>query len=230
MTRYIRIPELNDCYCYINNLNSSYSIHKSRRFGSNTLRPLWNNTQTLLWGLPRSSRPNLFCKKGVPKKFAEFTGKYLSEPLFLKSCSLRPQTMLWRLLRSSDPEVFCKKGVFKNFAKFIGKHLPQSLLMTCNFIKKATLAQVFSCEFCKILPEHFLTEHLQATVSYFYEDIKVLGTAGDHPFSIQKHFSIKLLFHTPPPPLIPTHTLFSTIFSAISLVANQSNVELVSNV
>ena len=177
MTRYIRIPELNDCYCYINNLNSSYPIHKSRRFGSNTLRPLWNNTQILLWGLPRSSRPDLFCKKGVPKKFAVFTGKYLSEPLFLKSCSLRPQTMLWRLLRSSDPEVFCKKGVFKNFAKFIGKHLPQSLLMTCKLIKKATLAQVFSCEFCKILTEHFLTEHLRATVSYFYEDIKAFFQA-----------------------------------------------------
>ena len=86
--------------------------------------------------------------------------------------------------------------------------------MTCNFIKKATLAQVFSSEFCKILPEHFLTEHLQATVSYFYEDIKVLGTAGDHPFSIHKHFSIKLLFHTPPSPL-DTHTyaIFYNIFS-----------------
>ena len=85
--------------------------------------------------------------------------------------------MLWRLLRSSDPEVFCKKGVFKNFAKFIGKHLPQSLLMTCKLIKKATLAQVFSCEFCKILTEHFLTEHLRATVSYFYEDIKAFFQA-----------------------------------------------------
>ena len=30
--------------------------------------------------------------------------------------------------------------------KFTGKHLCQA----CNFIKKETLAQVFSCEFCEI--------------------------------------------------------------------------------
>ena len=42
-----------------------------------------------------------------------------------------------------------KKCVLRNFAKFTGKHLCQSLL-ACNFIKKETLAQVFSCEFCEI--------------------------------------------------------------------------------
>ena len=47
--------------------------------------------------------------------------------------------------RRSLPEVFCKKGVLKNFKKFTGKHLCQSL-----FIKKETLAKVFSCEFCEI--------------------------------------------------------------------------------
>ena len=34
-----------------------------------------------------------------------------------------------------------------------------------NFIKKETLAQVFSCEFCKILNNNFLTEHIQETAS-----------------------------------------------------------------
>ena len=34
---------------------------------------------------------------------------------------------------------------------------------TCNFIKKETLAQVFSCEFCEISENTFLTEHLWAT-------------------------------------------------------------------
>ena len=58
--------------------------------------------------------------------------------------------------RSSRPEVFCRKGVLRNFAKFTGKHLCQSLFfskvagLACNFIKKETLAQVFSCEFCEI--------------------------------------------------------------------------------
>ena len=31
---------------------------------------------------------------------------------------------------------------------------------TCNFIKKETLAQLFSCEFCEISKNTFSTEHL----------------------------------------------------------------------
>ena len=57
-----------------------------------------------------------------------------------------------------------KKGVLRNFAKFVGKHL-------CNFIKKETLAQVFSCEFREISKNTFFIEHLWATASmtvYFF--------------------------------------------------------------
>ena len=61
--------------------------------------------------------------------------------------------------RSSRPKVFCVKGVLRNFTKFTGKHLCQSLCFNkvaglrpeaCNFIKKETLTQEFSYEFCKI--------------------------------------------------------------------------------
>ena len=61
--------------------------------------------------------------------------------------------------RSSRSEVFCENGVLENITKFTGKYLCQSLLFdkvaglrseVCNFIKKDTLAQVFSCEFCEI--------------------------------------------------------------------------------
>ena len=34
------------------------------------------------------------------------------------------------------------------------------LIKACNFIKKETLAQVFSCEFCKFSKNTFFTEHL----------------------------------------------------------------------
>ena len=34
------------------------------------------------------------------------------------------------------------------------------LASACNFIKKETLAHVFSCEFCEISKNTFLTEHL----------------------------------------------------------------------
>ena len=35
----------------------------------------------------------------------------------------------------------------------------------CNFIKKEALAQVFSCEFCKIFKNTFFTEQLRVTAS-----------------------------------------------------------------
>ena len=69
--------------------------------------------------------------------------------------------------RSIRPEVFCKKGVLKNFTKFTAKHLGQSLFFfyicrpqACNFIKKETLAQVFSWEFCQTFKNTFVIEDL----------------------------------------------------------------------
>ena len=59
-------------------------------------------------------------------------------------------------VRSSLLEVFCTKDGLKNFAKFTGKDLCQSLFfnkvadLRPFFIKKETLAQIFSCEFCEI--------------------------------------------------------------------------------
>ena len=71
------------------------------------------------------------------------------------------QKFLWNDIQntqtgtSSRPEVFCKKGVLRNFAKFTGKYLCQSLFFIkvagwSRLIKRDTVAQVFSCEFCKI--------------------------------------------------------------------------------
>ena len=57
--------------------------------------------------------------------------------------------------------MFCEKGNFRNFAKFTGKQQCQSLFLmklqteACNFIKKETLAQVLSCEFCEIFKNTF---------------------------------------------------------------------------
>ena len=68
--------------------------------------------------------------------------------------------------QKQPPEVFFKKGALKNFAKFTGKHLCRGLFFNkvaggaCNFIKKETLAQLFSCEFCEICKNLFFTEHL----------------------------------------------------------------------
>ena len=54
-----------------------------------------------------------------------------------------------------------KKVFLANFANFTEKRLCQSLFLVklhfsaCNFIKKETLAQVFSCKFCKICKNTF---------------------------------------------------------------------------
>ena len=61
--------------------------------------------------------------------------------------------------RGSRPEVFCKEGVLRNSVKCTGKHLCQvSFLIkfqACNFIKKETLTQAFSCELCEIFKNTF---------------------------------------------------------------------------
>ena len=86
------------------------------------------------------------------------------------------------VLRSSRPDEFCEKGVLRNFAKFLRKHFCQSLFFNkvagaslfnkvagaaCNFIEKETLAQVFSCEFCKISKNTFFYKTPLVTASVF---------------------------------------------------------------
>ena len=43
--------------------------------------------------------------------------------------------------------------------------MPESAPEASNFIKKETLAQVFSCEFCEISKNNFSIEHLSTTAS-----------------------------------------------------------------
>ena len=68
------------------------------------------------------------------------------------------------IFRSSHRMCSIKKGILRNFSKFTGKHLCQSLFFNkvaaCHFIKKETLAQVFSCEFWEISKNIFFTEHV----------------------------------------------------------------------
>ena len=44
------------------------------------------------------------------------------------------------------------RSVLRNFAKLTGKHLCQNLFLSkvAGLIRKETLTQVFSCEFCEI--------------------------------------------------------------------------------
>ena len=62
-----------------------------------------------------------------------------------------------------------KKAVLKHFVKFLGKHLCQILLfnkvvgLSLQLIKKETLSQVSSYEFCEIFKNTYLIEHLRTT-------------------------------------------------------------------
>ena len=76
--------------------------------------------------------------------------------------------------RSSHRRCSVAKGVLRNFAKLTGKRQRQCLFfnkvagvadVTCNFIKKEILAQVFSFEFCEISKNTFFTENIWATAS-----------------------------------------------------------------
>ena len=81
----------------------------------------------------------------VVKKYAEAVSKASSSCLF-------------SLDRSSNGRSSVRKGVLRNCAKFKEKHLYQSLFfdkVACNFVTNETLAQVFSCEFCKISKNSF---------------------------------------------------------------------------
>ena len=80
----------------------------------------------------RSNRRELFCKKAVPKNFAKFTGKNLCRSLCfnIKVAGL------------------VLESLFNKIAGLKAKKRLQH--QACNFIKKETVAQVFSCEFCEI--------------------------------------------------------------------------------
>ena len=62
----------------------------------------------------KSSRPDVFCKKGVLKNFTKFAGKHLCQNLFFnKVAGLRPETcnFIEKIIRHRDFSV--------NFAKFL---------------------------------------------------------------------------------------------------------------
>ena len=77
-----------------------------------------------LWWNFRSSCPEVFCKKGVLKNFAKFTGKYLFQSLFPVS-GLRPATLFKKRLWHR-----CSPVNFANILRtpFSIEHLPWLLL------------------------------------------------------------------------------------------------------
>ena len=94
---------------------------------------------------------------------------------YLISINLLSEFVFRAFNRSSHQRCSVKKGALRKFTKFTGKNLCQCLFFNkvaglspraCNFIKKETLSQVFSCEFYEISKNTFFTEHLLVTASH----------------------------------------------------------------
>ena len=74
--------------------------------------------------------------------------------------------------RSSRPEGFCKKRLFleilqnsqENTCAWVSFLIK---LQVCNFIKKETVAQVFSCDFCEISRNSFSYRTPPVSGGYF---------------------------------------------------------------
>ena len=65
--------------------------------------------------LHKSSRPEVFCKKGVLRNFEKFLGKHLCQSLFFnKVAGLRIIKALWELYKS-----FIKASLWKVYKSFI---------------------------------------------------------------------------------------------------------------
>ena len=131
--------------------------------------------------LPKAAtRVVMFVRRGVLKNSVNLTGNHLCWSLFLKNL------LAWHLFwRTSVNDCFCTVlaplavtyPFYFIFSTYRSSHCRCSVKKVfleisqkaCNFIKKETLAQVLSCEFCEISSNMFSTEpaaeHLQGTAS-----------------------------------------------------------------
>ena len=106
----------------------------------------------------KTSRLEVFSRKGVLRNFAKFTGKYLCQSLFFyKAAGLRhlflTEHLRWLLQelilvkyshkRSSRLQMFFETRVLKKFAHFTGKNLCWSLFLVKSLLKRDSNTGVF---------------------------------------------------------------------------------------
>ena len=104
----------------------------------------------------------MFCKNDVLNNFLRFAGKHLCHSLFFKKETLALVFPV-NLGKSLSTSFLCTTPVAASVFGVNGFHGIQGYY--CNFIKKETLAQVFSCEFCETSKNTFFTERLWTTAS-----------------------------------------------------------------
>ena len=103
----------------LNRSSFKYRITSFRRafriipiFFSLSCWEVWRKLEGIVCRCSRSSRPKVFCKKGIVRNFGKFTGKHLCQNVFLnKVADLRPATLL--------KERLWHRCFSVNFAKFL---------------------------------------------------------------------------------------------------------------
>ena len=103
---------------------------------------------------------SLLCKKRFPSW--KTTSSCFYQTLILKRndfdhASINASQKDLRIFRSSRSQMFSKIGVLQKLCR-IHKKAPVPVLHSChlcNFVKKQTLTQIFSCEFCEIFLNNF---------------------------------------------------------------------------
>ena len=99
--------------------------------------------------------------------FNEFAGAAMSLLTFLTWKSLnivyRKVMKFFKVLPKKNLKSACNRYVLQQKQPSEVFYEKRCSYEACNFIKKETLAQVLSCEFCKISKNTFFTEHLWTT-------------------------------------------------------------------
>ena len=114
---------------------------KIKHINTNLFKDLSGNT--LAWNISliltpynshkESSRPEVFCKKGVLRNFTKFTGKHLCKSLFFNEVAdLRPATLLKKALAQEISREFFE--ISKN--TFFTEHLWETASVTKNPVSK----------------------------------------------------------------------------------------------
>ena len=111
---------------------------------------------------PKAKKKASGCKKETP---AQVLSCEFCEISNNTSFTEHFRTLLLLAFQKQPPEVFHEKKFSWKFRKIHRKTpVPEYLFLiklqalSCNFVKKETLAQVFSCEFCEI-NSSFITRH-----------------------------------------------------------------------
>ena len=94
--------------------------------------------------LPRNSRPDVFCRKGVLRNFTKFTGKYLCQQSLF---SIKLQTDACSLLKKRLWHRFFPVNLAKFLrTRFFTEHFGWLLLITlCYFIFVSFVGSILAC-------------------------------------------------------------------------------------